>query len=278
MINTLMPYCDWEYAGKFIEKSNWRTAKTYADTYPHAYTLRKECNPKEFEQFARLIRKYGYYYNFFKQRYIQLNVNDYYYWTMGWPASESTVINRKERKITDKGSQGLKALFDTLSDYDMRGDEFDRMEIAGMIKPRLNGRVLEIGCGSGLMTQLLDIKREDYLGIDPSWRMIEEFRKAQNLIVWHTDFESVNLKRKYDFVFAFGSASYVRPEYWERLSNILSDGGTYLLTFYTSGYAKPMDVVWKAGGVHFYADDIPTLAGETQRTELGEYTIIEGKV
>jgi len=281
MENRIMPYDEWMFVGEFIEKANWRFAKTYADTYPHYYVVKKDCNIEEYNRFYRLIRRYGYYYDFFNKKYIQLNVNEHYYWTMGWPSTESEVINRKERKIDALSKQGIKAPFDIVSDADVKGDESDRLKIAEMIKPHIgNGRVLEIGCGSGLMTQMLNIKQDNYLGIDPSWKLIDEFRRNQNgLVAWHTDFESVNAKSKYDFIFAAcGSASYVRPEYWERLKNMLSEDGRYLLTLYTSGYATPVETVWKAGGIHFYADDIPELTGETKRIEVGEYTIIEGQV
>ena len=275
MDNRIMSYDDWVFVGEFIDKANWRFAKTYADTYPHCYAVKKDCNVDEYSRFYRLIRRYGYYYNFFNKKYIQLNVNENYYWTMGWPSTESEVINRKERRID------VKTPFDAVSDEEAKGDDSVRLTIADMIRQHINnGRVLEIGCGIGLMTELLDVNRENYLGIDPSWTQIEEFRRKQTgLEAWHTDFESVNVKCKYDFIFAAcGSASYVRPEYWERLNDMLNEGGRYLLTFYTSGYATPVETVWKAGGVHFYADDIPELAGETKRTEVGEYTIIEGQV
>ena len=274
MDNRIMPYDDWVFIGEFINKSNWRFAKTYATTHPHYYTVKKDCNITDYTRFYRLVRRYGYYYDFYGKEYIQLNVNENYYWTMGWPSSESEVINRKERKID------VKTPFDTVPDWteEVRGNELDRMNIANMIKKHdLEGKVLEIGCGSGLMTQRLDFCREGYLGVDPSWIMLEAFKKSQNLNVCHTDFESLNTGQRFDFVFAAcGSASYVRPEYWDRLTDMLN--GSYLLAFYTSGYAKPIEKMWKAGAVHFYADDIPELAGERNRTEIGEYTIIDGAI
>jgi len=282
MDNRIMPYCDWEFIRDFIERTNWRTAKTYANSYPHQYALRKDCSDKEFLRFRSLVRKYGYYYAFFKQRYLQLNVNGHYYWTMGNESGDTTVINRKERKVEAVGGQGIKTPFDIVSDEDTRGDEFDRMAIAERIRQHnLDGQVLEIGCGGGLMTQMLDLKRENYLGIDPSWKMIEEFRRTQNLIAWHTDFESLNIKMKYDFIFAAcGSAAYVRPEYWDRLKNMLAEGGTYLLTFYTTGYSKALKAIRNIGGICFYADDMPkpTFAGNVKSTIIGDYTVIEGLV
>jgi 2-polyprenyl-3-methyl-5-hydroxy-6-metoxy-1,4-benzoquinol methylase len=176
MDNRMMPYDDWQFVGDFIEKSNWRFAKTYAKTFPHYYTIKRDCDSNEYGQFYRLIRRYGYYYEFFGKKYIQLNVNENYYWTMGWPSNESEVINRKERRID------VKTPFDTISDEETRGDESDRMAIAEMINHHSSdGKVMEVGCGSGLMTELLEVNRENYLGIDPAWTLIEKFRKKTDL-------------------------------------------------------------------------------------------------
>lgn len=38
-------------------------------------------------------------------------------------------------------------------------------------------KVLDLGCGTGLLLELLALQPEDYLGIDPSEKMLEELQR-----------------------------------------------------------------------------------------------------
>ena len=38
-------------------------------------------------------------------------------------------------------------------------------------------KVLDLGCGTGLLLELLALQPEDYLGIDPSGKMLEELKR-----------------------------------------------------------------------------------------------------
>ena len=38
-------------------------------------------------------------------------------------------------------------------------------------------KVLDLGCGSGLLLELLALQPEDYIGIDPSEKMLEELQR-----------------------------------------------------------------------------------------------------
>lgn len=88
--------CEW--ARDFIRRRRWQEAKTYRETAPHEYTVRDwqrgENANAEFDQFVALLRRCGYadlYYDF---RLIYWAVDEFKYWTMGWPVAETTVINR----------------------------------------------------------------------------------------------------------------------------------------------------------------------------------------
>ena len=85
--------------------SRWIFAKTYTNFAPHEYILRKDFPSFVFSNMVRVIRKHG-----FKARYgrfkpqIYFICGDHYYWTMGAPVEETTVINRaplSENELVD---------------------------------------------------------------------------------------------------------------------------------------------------------------------------------
>lgn len=80
----------------FIAARRWQFASTMPDK-PHWYTIRKWCPDQEaaFEEFVRIIRKYGDDEVFEGKVYRYLELDGFHYWTMGAPVPETTVINRK---------------------------------------------------------------------------------------------------------------------------------------------------------------------------------------
>jgi len=278
MDNRFMPYGDWQFIGSLIEKSRWIFAKTMPK-FPHYYMLRKESRDHEFVRFVKLIRQYGYRYKFGKVWYVQLNVGGWYYWTMGAPIEATILVNRKERRL------GIDSPYDDIADEyescfadDISKDE-DIQTADFISRHNLTGRTLEIGCGSGMVTRNLIFNREKYLGIDPSWGMLERFKahdELNGLAVEHTDFESFFTKEKYNFIFAtYGAASYVRPEFWGRLNSILEPGGTFLLMFYGDGYIPATHIFANVGMLHYTAGEFPDIA-DTRVSVIGNYKVIEG--
>ena len=81
---------------KYIGSVRWQFAKTYADTWPHEYTIR-EWTPdqeQEFVWFAQYIREHGITRPFFKRMHTYFEVDEWEYWTMGEPIDEIVVLNR----------------------------------------------------------------------------------------------------------------------------------------------------------------------------------------
>lgn len=89
---------EWAWARDFIAKHEWREAITYRETAPHEYVLRKrktgEQGNRDFNQFIDLVRRFGYADFYYKVRHIYWVIDEFKYWTMGWPVEETTVINR----------------------------------------------------------------------------------------------------------------------------------------------------------------------------------------
>lgn len=70
---------------ELLENAEWRFAKTMAHN-PHHYTLRKTwTRDEDFVWCVERIRTLGYRVKFQGHWYTQLDVNDHFYWTMGWP-------------------------------------------------------------------------------------------------------------------------------------------------------------------------------------------------
>lgn len=91
----------------------------------------------------------------------------------------------------------------------------ENREVGDMLPP-LTGSTLDIGCGTGLLTEITEIAPKDYLGIDPSEGMLERF------VAKHPQFQSRILCepftgknidcRKFDNIVAlFGAPSYLTP-------------------------------------------------------------------
>jgi hypothetical protein len=89
---------DWEWARGFIAPRSWREAKTYRETAPHEYVVRKwETNAQgnqDFDHFIKLIRRFGYADFYYKVRHLYWAIDEFKYWTMGWPVDETIIINR----------------------------------------------------------------------------------------------------------------------------------------------------------------------------------------
>lgn len=89
---------EWEWARDFIAQRSWREAVTYRETAPHQYVVRKweieAQGNRDFDRFITLIRRFGHAEFFYKVRHLYWAIDEFKYWTMGWPVEETTVINR----------------------------------------------------------------------------------------------------------------------------------------------------------------------------------------
>lgn len=97
------------------------------------------------------------------------------------------------------------------------------------------GIILDVGCGTGLLLDILKVPLDEYFGIDSSNEMLEIFRKKHpkyhNLCI---PFEMFNLKFMVfnTIVALFGSASYIEIE---TLMDI-PKGKNLFLMFYKENY------------------------------------------
>jgi len=92
---------EWAWGRSFVQSRRWQEAVTYRETAPHEYTVRKWETGAEatqdFGRFVTYIRRFGSADFYYKIRHIYWVVDEFKYWTMGWPVEETTVINRARR-------------------------------------------------------------------------------------------------------------------------------------------------------------------------------------
>ena len=89
---------DWAWARSFVANRRWREAVTYREKAPHEYVVRKyevdEQGQRDFDAFTTLIRRFGYADFYYRVRHLYWAIDEFKYWTMGWPVEETEVINR----------------------------------------------------------------------------------------------------------------------------------------------------------------------------------------
>jgi len=75
---------DEEWLREFISGAGWKFAKTMPQS-PHWYTLRRDNTQSDFDRAVMAIRKHGFSSRYGGVDYTILVVDEYKYWTMGWP-------------------------------------------------------------------------------------------------------------------------------------------------------------------------------------------------
>lgn len=123
-------------------------------------------------------------------------------------------------------------------------------------------RVLDVGCGTGLCIDGLNIEPKNYLGIDPSIKMLEQAKlKYPKYNFLASTFEDLQLKEKFDVIIStYGSFAYVDPNSYEKLWDFLKPNGKFFLMFYTEEYAKYVyDVIYKESGHKAEIGNVPSL-------------------
>lgn len=133
------------------------------------------------------------------------------------------------------------------SQYDKIADQYDSLfvdeeslmeneEVGDMLRP-LSGSVLDIGCGTGLLTEILDINPEKYMGVDPSREMLKRFiakhPSYKYLVCAPYDGHIVDCHRFDNVISLFGSPSYLSDDVLKQFADYK---GRLFLMFYGENY------------------------------------------
>jgi ubiquinone/menaquinone biosynthesis C-methylase UbiE len=152
----------------------------------------------------------------------------------------------------------------------------DKADDAEMVKRAgVYGRTLDIGCGTGLLLDHVMMEPGQYLGIDPSAGMLEEFRRRHpDHHAVQTPLESLHLNEYVDCVVSlWGSMSYVPPDVAHRAKRFLRKGGTYFLMFFKPGYEPQTHV---RTGIEAPYWDFMQYKMNGIVEEYGDYVILRG--
>jgi SAM-dependent methyltransferase len=121
--------------------------------------------------------------------------------------------------------------------------EFQEEDLAlfKILSPWIRGKVLDLGCGTGLTLTYNDINKDDYLGIDPSAGMLTKLQaKFPGFVTVNTTFEHWNETdkgSKFDSILGlFGAPAYFAKESYSEVLERLTPKGHYFLMFYKPGY------------------------------------------
>jgi hypothetical protein len=264
-----MDYSTMLWCEDFIKKNRWQFAKTMPKS-PHEYTLQKWVG-EDIQKFAEFIQAFGYEYVWQRNGDIdvQLNINGRHYWAVYDENGDCIIVNRTTNRIL------------YLSEYDHIAKQYDTwcVEDTAQIRDILRQYdktqgVLEIGCGTGFLTQELEIPANNYVGLDPSEQMLFEFlEKSQNKgkHVVNARYEEYAEDRKFGLIIAtLGAASYVNPKYWHWMQEQLTGDGKFFLVFFANKHTEihklmskppmmyntsdfPLDCIWKDTGKYMIA-------------------------
>ena len=149
----------------------------------------------------------------------------------------------------------------------------------GEMLPPLIGSTLDIGCGTGLLTEITKIDPNDYLGVDPSQGMLDQFIKK------HPEYEhrlscepftgrNLDCKEFGNVVALFGAPSYLSP--YAVLSIKRCEGHIFLM-FYKEKYHpvtyEKCEVEFKHM-IYTYRE-LCTIFGEENVSEYHNYIIVK---
>lgn len=185
-----------ERLGALLLQRDWQFAQKMA-TNPHWYSVRDDWpDQAEFVFCVETLRLLGYAQKFGSMWYTAIDVNDHFYWTMGWPilpqaprdtqaAKRSTILINRKPGTGDTAK--LAGPYGAIADTDAVLDESVAAKVFALVGDLTDRGVLDVGCVSGrVLDSAPNVSR--YVGIDPSVARLEALRgrHPDAQLVWTT--------------------------------------------------------------------------------------------
>ena len=118
-----------------------------------------------------------------------------------------------------------------------------------------NDRVLDLGCGTGLAVDLIDIKK--YIGLDKSKNMIEIFKgKHADKTVIQCNAKDFKCYEPFDVILSLFSIPYIELNSIETIKENIREGGVFLAVYYKKPW-KSVDSVYHGHKVKYLLSVAP---------------------
>lgn len=253
----------------YIAKCQWTWAKTMP-MIPHEYIVRHRSLPDDqFVDFVQTIREHGVVEQWRKYKHTYLYLGGFKYWTMGNPIEETTIINRA--KVHNE-YDSIADVYDSL--FTGNGYPVEDKQVVEMIQ-WAGEPILDIGCGTGLLVDLLNVPADSYVGIDPSSKMIMKLKeKHPDHPTKTTPFEGMALASpEFYAISLYGSPSYIMPQYLARMKQF----DRVFAMFYKPDYNP---VTYEKTGAKFThyvhsIEDLKRIFPQAEVTEFNNYIIVK---
>jgi hypothetical protein len=90
-----------------MDESRWIFAKTYADTHPHEYCLRRHQDPERFDAAARTIWYLGWDRMYLQRPWRSMDVGGFVLWVWtkprpGMPYPEDTILVNRAPRVHER--------------------------------------------------------------------------------------------------------------------------------------------------------------------------------
>ena len=281
MAERLVPLGEMGWFAARMKNHSFHFAKTLWRN-PHHYTLLRHWESEEdFYKCVEFIQRYGYGEMFPPGPrglpYTLFNVNGYKYWSMTNENGHPMIINRKTVSYKTDFCVVAEDYDGMFSSEPYRRETREAMELVGDCS---GVRVLDIGAGTGAFLDIHggSVAPEDYVALEPSKAM------SDKLIAKHPAFAGsvVNVgfedfcDGSFDVVVSmFGSPSYIRPPYIQRIPEMLTTGGRYLLMFFQDGY-EPVSCAGGHESHHFQTSEFLSYLKTYSEERFNNFSVIEG--
>lgn len=149
----------------------------------------------------------------------------------------------------------------------------------GEMLPPLTGSTLDIGCGTGLLTEIARIDPDNYLGVDPSKGMLEQFAKKhpefkERIVCEPFNGKNLDCNNFNNIIALFGSPSYL--SHFAVLAISKSKARKFLM-FYKEQYHPVTYEKCEVEFKHFFYSKkaLCSLFGEDNVSEYHNYLIVK---